>query len=699
MEGYVVRKSLMFFIILVQFICGTSAFAGEASVTNGHGEYEAFDLGEIFVTAERPPASTDVTVTTEITEEQIKATNSRTAAEALSHVPGVIVTTGRKNEPNVQIRGLDQSRALILIDGVPYYETNYGKLDLNEIPVDNIAKIEVTKGGSSVLYGPNSLAGVINIITKKPSDKPVAEAFVEVGENATSKVSVSQGMKAGIFNYWLNYAHQESGGWRMSDDYEPKLGTIVRKPGPTTKAVLEDGGFRNNSDFKTDSLWAKVGIEPTQDSEYYLNFHYVDREKGVPSSTVSETVFTSRPAFSGFARIPRYDDWGVDLSGQKKVFDQLTLKAKLFYHNHVDDYTSFSDQTLEDQISVSRFKDYLAGGALSGDYRPASWDIIRFSLNYRGDSHKERADTYLPFAESFSYTGSIGLENEFNFVKKLSVVLGASYDWFKVTEAERDITDGSTGAFIRQDEIKRPHAADEFDPMLGATYNLTDTTRIFGSIARKVRFPTLQQLFSSKSGNTELTAERSVNYTLGISHTFGSVASGELAGFYYDISDFITRDAPGILGIYRNFGKISLMGVELSGEIYPAKDLTMRFGYTYNDARDRSEDRVTENVLFIPEHKFDLGVKYFVPYIATAVDLTALYVSESFSQLPTPQKPDQESIKTGDHFIVNARISKTFLKRYEAYVAINNIFDSNYEEELGFPGLGRNFYVGLSVRL
>jgi outer membrane receptor protein involved in Fe transport len=56
-------------------------------------------------------------------------------------------------------------------------------------------------------------------------------------------------------------------------------------------------------------------------------------------------------------------------------------------------------------------------------------------------------------------------------------------------------------------------------------------------------------------------------------------------------------------------------------------------------------------------------------------------------------------IKTGDQFVMNARIAKTFLKRYEAYVAINNIFDSDFESELGFPGPGRNFYVGFSVKL
>jgi iron complex outermembrane receptor protein len=694
------KASCLFLVnLLIMFMCFDTVPAENVIKSENQAEYEAFDLGEIYVTAEKLPAVRDVTVTTEITAEEIKATNSRTVAEALTYVPGVIVSGGRKNQPNIQIRGLDQSRALILIDGVPYYETNYGKLDLNQIFIDNIAKIEVTKGDASVLYGPNALAGVINIITKKPSDKPTAEAFLEVGENATSKLSLTHGMKVGIFNYWLNYAHQESNGWRMSDDFEPKPGTIVRKPGSTTQEVLEDGGFRNNSDFKADSFWAKIGIEPTSEAEYYLNFHYIAKEKGVPPSTISENVFLSRPAFSGFARITRYDDWGIDLSGQQKIVEQLIMKAKLFYHNHIDDYTSYSDQTFNEEIAVSRYKDYLVGGSLAADYRPVQWDVFRLGFNYRGDSHKERDDSYLPFAESFSYTGSVSLENEFNLIKKLSVVAGVGYDWFRVTDAERNITDKSTGDFVEQSDLDKPDTMYEFNPMIGATYTLTDSTRLFGSIARKVRFPTLSQLYSTKSGNTELTAEKSINYTLGISQAFGSLASGEFAIFYYDISDFISRDAPGTEGIYRNYAKIRLAGFELSGKVNPIKDLFIMLGYTYNNARDRSEDRVTDNVTFVPEHKVDLGLKYTVPYIITPVDLTCVYVTDSYNQLPTPQRPDQESIKTGDYFIVNARISKSFLKRFEAYFAVNNIFDSDYELEYGFPGLGRNFYAGLSVKL
>ncbi|MFA4916402.1 MAG: TonB-dependent receptor [Syntrophales bacterium] len=689
----------MCFILLVLF---SPAWAEEIDKNGGQKDFQVFNLGEIFVTSEKLPVVQDVAITNEVTAEDIKATNSHTVAEALAYVPGIRVSTGRKNEPSIQIHGMDQAKILVLIDGVPYYETKYGKLDLNQIPVDNVAKIEVTKGAASVLYGPNALMGVVNIITKKPADKPSTEVTLEAGDYGTHRESLSHGMKSGIFNYWLNYSHQESDGWRMSDDFSPQIGTITRKPGTTTQAVLEDGGRRNNSDYKTDSFWAKVGIDPNPGSEYYLNFHYIAKEKGDPSSIYGGQVFTAKPAFSSvFDRITKYDNWGIDLSGQQKVLDRLSLKTKLFYHNHVDDYTSYSDQDYSQEIAVSRYEDYTMGGFLMSDFQPVDWDVIRLSFNYRGDSHKQRDDEYLPFAKTFSYTGSAGLENEFNLIKNLTVVAGVSYDWFNVTEAKINITDKNTGAFIKQNDAGEPDTMDELNPMIGATYNFTDSTKLFGSIARKVRFPTLDQLYSSKSGNLDLKAEKAINYTLGVSQLFSDYGKAELAGFYHDISDFISRDADPHLypaSQYQNYAKIEMLGFELNGEYYPVKDLVLRAGYTYNYAQDKSEGRVTDDVVNVPEHKVDIGVTYTIPSVNTRIDLAGIYMGEIFSQLPTPTNTTQAETKVQDYFTVNTRISATFLKYCEAYLALNNILDKNFESEYGFPGPGRNFYIGISVK-
>jgi iron complex outermembrane receptor protein len=709
-------------ICFIVLMCFGAAWAEEPAQSKK--DYQVFDLGEIFVTSEKPPAVQEMAITTPITEEEIKATNSQTVAEALMYVPGIRVSGGRKYETSIQIHGMAQDKILVLIDGVPYYETKYGSLDMNQIPIDNIAKIEVIKGAPSVLYGTNALMGVVNIITKKGTEKPAAQATVEIGPHNTNRESVSHGWKVGMFNYWLNYSHRQTDGWRLSDDFDPVLGRIRYRPndpvyGQWRSTILEDGGYRNNSDYDQHSIWAKVGIDPSPGSEYFVNAHYITKEKGDPPNIYGGASIWSDglpygqhfwgprflPAFSQvFDRITKYEDWGLDFSGQQKIFDQLTLKGKVFYHHHNDRYTSYSDLDYDREIAVSDYKDYIIGGYLIGDFRPIEEYALRLSIHYKGDDHQERADDYLPFEDYFSYTGSVGLENEFNLIKNLSLVLGASYDWFDVTKAKANNVNSTTGNLVSQYDPGKPDLMDAFCPMIGATYTFADTTKLFGSVARKARFPRLSQIYGGTSGNLELEAEKTINYTLGVSRSFSKYASAELAGFYHDFSDFISRDTPDPSGDYINHDKIEMVGTELIGKFYPLKDfalwedLTLWAGYTYNRARDKSSGAVTSKVRNVPEHKVDMGFHLTVPYVKTGLDMVGIYMGEAYSILPTFTHPTDPEIKVGSFFTMNARISKTFLKYFEAYLAVNNIFDKDYEVEFGYPAPGRSFYVGLTAR-
>lgn len=683
--------------LLCCFALVTTGVARAEEKKAGEG-YESYSLGEVYVSGEKPPVAKEASITNEITAEQMKATNSRTVAEALAHVPGMAVTTGRKNQPNVTIHGFfDQSRILVLVDGVPYYETKAGFLDLNQFSTDNVAKIEITKGAASILYGANAEGGVINIITKKGTEKPYFEVNAEAGDVDYFKTSASHGMKKGIFNYWLNYEHSQAHGWRMSDDFIPRLGTIVHKPGASSTAVLEDGGTRNQSDYSKDSIWAKFGIEPSAGSEYFINLSYISRNYGMPPSTDSVNVFTTRPYFSNFFRYNRYDDLGIDLSGQQKLGDMVTLKAKAFYHNHVDGLQSYPDQTYLNPYAYSNYYDYMIGGSLLAELQTASWNALRLVFNYRGDSHKQRDDTYLPFEHYFSLTGSTGFEDEMTLAKNFSVVLGASYDWFKVTRAQKNNTD-KKGDFVNQTDLSGGSTKDSVNPMIGATYILPDSTKLFASVAHKTRFPTLQQYYDSKAGNVSLKPEAAINSTIGASRSFSKFMWAELAFFYHDISDFIMRSQPLPSAPFINIGKIEVYGIEASAEFYPMQDLVLKLAYNFNHAADQSDNKVTDKVANVPEHKLDMGVQYTVPYTKTRLDLNGILLSEIYSQVPTVSSPTQAFQSASGYFLLNARVSQKFLKNYEAYIAFNNIFDRNYEEQFGFPGRGRNIFGGITAK-
>ena len=135
------------------------------------------------------------------------------------------------------------------------------------------------------------------------------------------------------------------------------------------------------------------------------------------------------------------------------------------------------------------------------------------------------------------------------------------------------------------------------------------------------------------------------------------------------------------------------------------KDLVLRASYTFNDARDRSQGAVTHDVVNVPEHKIDLGVRYTIPYVTIPyikspihLDLEGLYMGRIFYQLPDLEFPTQPTETVHAYFTANARLSTTFYKHFEVYVAVNNLMDKNFQSDYGLPGPGRTWYVGISAK-
>jgi iron complex outermembrane receptor protein len=126
---------------------------------------------EIVVVGESPkdrPASS-VTILDETQIERIKPLD---LSEAIRYAPGVTVTFGDKLTYSLKLRGVDSKRIALLIDGIPVYEPYYSTFDLKTISTDGIDSLKLTKGPSSVLYGPNTLGGIVNVITQRPTGKP-----------------------------------------------------------------------------------------------------------------------------------------------------------------------------------------------------------------------------------------------------------------------------------------------------------------------------------------------------------------------------------------------------------------------------------------------------------------------------------------------------------------------------------------------
>ena len=130
-------------------------------------------LGPIVITGTRTERNIlDVPVRTElITAEEIDLTSSLKLADIVEYQPGLRVESNCQNCNTSEIRmlGLQQRYIAVLTDGMPMFSGLAGVYGIEQIPTGTIEQIEVVKGGGSTLYGPNAVAGVVNIIPKKPT--------------------------------------------------------------------------------------------------------------------------------------------------------------------------------------------------------------------------------------------------------------------------------------------------------------------------------------------------------------------------------------------------------------------------------------------------------------------------------------------------------------------------------------------------
>ena len=144
-------------------------------------------LDETVITATKTPRILqDVPLSvTIITSKQIDTYHAETIATVLDQVPGVSQTTNGFTRSSVSLHGLPEQYVLLLVNGQRQYGRHADAKDLEHIPTDAIERIEVVKGPSSVLYGSDAVAGVINVITQDGLREPTFSLYTSGGSKDT----------------------------------------------------------------------------------------------------------------------------------------------------------------------------------------------------------------------------------------------------------------------------------------------------------------------------------------------------------------------------------------------------------------------------------------------------------------------------------------------------------------------------------
>lgn len=624
-----------------------------------------YTLGEVVV--EDTSGVQDIAISNTVTAEEIKSMGATNAAQALRYVPGVNVVRTAKGELNVNIQGFQQKDILVLIDGVPYYETQNGPLDLQQIPASIIGKIEVTKGASSVLYGPNALGGVINIITRKGVKGIAGSVSVEAGrgDNYRGVATLNYGAENGFSILGtVDYHNRET--LYFSDDYKPKE-TRIRYKGPSdgrpNPRVVDEGDKKDNSDLESLNLWTRLGYAPTEKFEVYASLYHFDMERGRPLSDVHNKVFNFDGGFSSFGRYDEYKDMGVDFGGRVALNDWWALRAMAFYHSHEDDYTSYVSEDFEEKIATSTWDDDSYGLSLFSDTDLDRIGELSTSIQYREDKHKQKDAVDSPWEDSKSKTMTFAAEDTLTF-GQFTTVLGLAYHHFDA-EKIADL-DGYTD--------------DSIDPMAGLTWTAENGVQLFGSIAKKTRFPTFNDM-EADNKIYRLTPEENINYSLGAKYLFFDKAHVALSGFYNDLTDRIgeVNDEP------TNIDEAKIYGIELETDTDITHRISLGVSYVYTHARNESEDRESDYLEDVPEDMFSASIGYMIPIIETRFIVRGTYKGGMI------YNTDDE--ETEYSTVVDLSLIKNWDNGFSLGGHLYNLFDEDYYDGKGMACNGFDFKV------
>jgi len=420
-----------------------------------------FKGGEVVVHGKKELANIEeASNTTVVTQKDIRTHANKTLEETLENIPGLTVETHTKGHQRLRLRGFEQSRVALFIDGLPVNDVFSTDVDISNFPVINMSRIIVNKGTSSALYGPNGLVGSINVISKKPP-RVFAETNLEYGPHQNYTLNFAQGTPLGRFYYWLTGTIINSGGYQISK----KLDRTTRQkwldkfikyqlyPNPSNndnsytsteinipawEDYLNDDGLRNHTKYKKYNLGGKIGYELTTQIELGLNsqFYY---KKG-RTSTYQNNCYSDYKLDDRYWEDPLFEVLEAD--DIKKIafrnrsfvwlgvyrynfspyflmtFNRLNFRANIFYSTRQakqDGYATEDHEYAKDGAAgyfyepftdKKRFSSY--GLNLYPAFQLTFWNQLSLALLWRKTSYKseEKAVSAIKSPNIVKYLGS-----------------------------------------------------------------------------------------------------------------------------------------------------------------------------------------------------------------------------------------------------------------------------------------------------
>lgn len=404
------------------------------------------------------------------------------------------------------IRGFGASNNIILIDGVPVNTgfANWGSI--LSLPSHDIDRIEVLRGSNTIIYGPNAMGGVVNIMTTGPERENRAGGDIRVGSNGFQRMVLDYGFDRGGGDYLITVSHDQENGYLRNTDMEAL-----------------------NLSFKTDRRG--------EGSRLRIRADYADAEVGVP-------LDPNAPQ--------RYDYWR---NGRSSIAyeNQLTARLSLSTHAFVNLERSrlivYTDTTMAEIEDDFHNSGSTVGAEVTTNALLSQGNLVSVGL----EAKKDRLDmAYIGGEQGFSLVG-VFVQDVIATSEYLTVNLGGRADRHTISG---DVFNYNVGAVVRPSGSTSPSRVPVFRVSYGTTSRFPALRELYMTDPAPGR------------GDPTLDKEEGRGFEVGLEQCASSSIKARVTYFRTRARELIERDLTVKPWVFANLGSVTMNGieVELKGE-------------------------------------------------------------------------------------------------------------------------------------
>lgn len=575
-----------------------------------------------------------------------------TVDEALRNTPGFSLfrrSSSRTSTPPTQgvtlrgIAGSGASRTLVLADGVPLNDPFGSWVYWNRIPLVAIERVEVVRGAAGDLYGADALGGVVQILTFTPG-RPRLRAVAEAASFETLRGSVFAGARGG---HWFGSA---AGEWEGT-------GGVVRIPendrGPVDTPMT--------SDYRTG--FATLGYAGgTWRAQLRAAAATEDRARGT-TLLADDTTWRQ---FSG------------ELSGTGAGGAWL-LRGSAGSQSFFNNFSSISsDRTTErvtrEQTIPTRFAN--ASGQFA---RPFGRHALLVGIDAKRTTSTIDEIRYSPAAVRTGPFVFGGTEVNASLFGRVSLV---PTDNVTIMVSAR----GDAWQSTPLDATLPAKPVNFFSPSASVAWRVADGVTLRTAAYQAYRTPTLNELHRGfrvgdtvTDGNPRLDPERLVGVEGGVLVARGRLST-RVTGFWNRVEDLVAnitlRTTPQLITREKqNADTARAAGLELEGDLRVTSRLTINALTSLTASRfvntPKQPDIQGKRVPQVPRYQFGSGVTYTSPDRFTA--------STQLRIVGAQYEDDLNTLLLGSYAVVDAYVSRTLKRGAQVFVAMENIFDAEYD--------------------